>query len=92
MRVERDMKRAFDRRGVRGERSHVTRVTRVTLVKRPKDATSTGLGQNQAEDIAPFMDNKLSYFFAAVKAVVAENERGKLDAEKKSKEAKGEVK
>ena len=72
MRVERDMKRAFDRRGVRGERSHVTRVTRVTLVKRLKDTTSTGLGQNQAEDVAPFTGNKLSDCFAAVKAVKEE--------------------
>ena len=71
------MKRAFDRRGVRGERSHVTRVTRVTLVKRLKDATSTGLGQNQAEDIAPFMKNKLSYYFAAVKAVSDEVKKGR---------------
>ena len=66
-------------------------VTLAPLVPRdfpPKmeSATSTGLGQNQAEDFAPFTNNKLSYFFAAVKAVAAENERGKLDAEKKAKE------
>ena len=82
MRGERDMRRAFDMRDVRDVRSHVTRVTRIPLVKRPKDATSTGLGQNQAEDVASFMKSKLSYYFLAVKAV--ENERGKLNAAKKA--------
>ncbi|MBQ0031791.1 MAG: hypothetical protein KBT68_03205 [bacterium] len=48
---------------------HAATISRVSLYKM-EDATSTGLGQNQAEDIAPFTDNKLSYFFAAVKAVV----------------------
>ena len=62
---------------------HAATISRVSLYKM-EDATSTGLGQNQAEDIAPFTDNKLSYFFAAVKAVVVQNERGKLDAEKKA--------
>ena len=64
---------------------HAATISRVSLYKM-EGATSTGLGQNQAEDTAPFTDNKLSYFFAAVKAVVAENERGKLDAAKKAKE------
>ena len=71
------MRRAFDRGGVRDVRSHVTRVTRIPLVKRPKDATSTGLGQNQAEDVTPFMENKLSYYFAAVKAVCDEVKKQK---------------
>ena len=77
MRGERDMRSAFDMRGVRDVRSHVTRVTRVTLVKRLKDATSTGLGQNQAEDIAPFIESKLSYYFSAVKAVSDEVKKGR---------------
>ena len=63
---------------------HAATISRVTLYK-AKGATSTDLGQNQVEDTAPFTDNKLSYYFAAVKAVSAENERGKPDAEKKAK-------
>lgn len=49
---------------------HAATISRVTLYKM-ESATSTGLGQNQAEDFAPFTDNKLSCFFAAVKAVTA---------------------
>ena len=73
---------------------HAATISRITLYKM-EDATSTGLGHNQAEDIAPFTDNKLSYFFAAVNVVqlaAAENERGKLDAEKKAKKEKTDMK
>ena len=69
---------------------HAATISRVALYKM-ESATSTGLGHNQAEDPAPFTDIKLSYFFEAVKVVkdaVAENECGKLDAEKKTKEVK----
>lgn len=64
---------------------HAATISRVTLYK-AEGATPTDLGQNQAEDTAPFTDNKLSYYFAAVKAVSAEDECGKLDAAKKARE------
>ena len=59
-------------RDKRGVRPYVALVSRVDRVKKQKDATSTGLGQNQAEDVTPFMENRLSYYFAAVKAVKEE--------------------
>lgn len=56
---------------------HAATISRVSLYKM-EDATSTGLGQNQAEDIAPFTDKKIAYFFLAVKAVnVAAEKRAK---------------